>query len=563
MGRPVFLLENYNRLWASLWVNTAIAYQVRDFLIAPGMRNLPLIAAVHAHPLAKITTGMDERSLAFFGLGLIKAQRRPVVLIATSGTAGAHFLPAIQEAFLQDLPLLVVTADRPLEMAQTNGHQSLPSHDFFSPFIVGKLALEAPHGEMPLDSLQSLFKKFFAQCLGLMGGKNSGPGHLNFPFRGPLDRTGQMISILRQQELKVYSSYQHLQTNFAVLKELHLPEALRQLHWQRTLLVIGELDYRVNIPNFAKGLAKWPFPFLADITSSMSSNHPMAVPSCDYLRVIALFDKVEVVIHLGGKVTSKFYYQEIRQRKMAFHLITNNQHWTDPAFTLTSVTYGDLDLWWEKFSFPFADTHTDLDFPQLKTKALPIVEGITLLAQEILQTIPPNSTLFLGNSSIIRIFDLVATLVPQRLVRIFTQRGVSGIDGNIAHSLALAQNSNLPVTAVLGDWAMIHDLNALSILAQVRFASGYVLIIFNNGGGKIFELLRPNEDAEVMRLLAQNHHYQFHFLASMFQVPYQLVSSVEDFTIAYRRNLEMKGASIIEVQLSEEMMSSWPQLKKW
>jgi 2-succinyl-5-enolpyruvyl-6-hydroxy-3-cyclohexene-1-carboxylate synthase len=185
------LTANPNTHWASIFVAELVRGGLEAVCIAPGSRSTPLTLAFAANPAVTIYRHLDERSAAFFALGLAKASSRPVALVCTSGTAAANFHPAIVEAYYSYVPLIVLTADRPPELRQSGANQTIDQIKMYGDHVRWAVELPTPQADAPEVVLRHL-RTLAARAWAMASGAIKGPVHLNFPFRKPLepDTTG-------------------------------------------------------------------------------------------------------------------------------------------------------------------------------------------------------------------------------------------------------------------------------------------------------------------------------------------------------------------------------------
>ena len=175
-----------NTLWAETFVDELARGGLQAVVIAPGSRSTPLTLAFAAHPAIRHYLHLDERSAAFFALGLALATTRPVALLCTSGTAGANYFPAIIEARMSQVPLLVLTSDRPPELRHSGANQTIDQVKLYGDQVLWGVDVALPEADAPAVALRNL-RTLAARALATAAGLPPGPVHLNFPFRKPLE----------------------------------------------------------------------------------------------------------------------------------------------------------------------------------------------------------------------------------------------------------------------------------------------------------------------------------------------------------------------------------------
>ncbi|ABM61903.1 2-succinyl-5-enolpyruvyl-6-hydroxy-3-cyclohexene-1-carboxylic-acid synthase [Halorhodospira halophila] len=533
--------EDLNATWAGSLLDRLRGHGVHDVCIAPGSRSAPLAlaAARRADRGDDLTlhTHFDERGLAFYALGLIRASRRPVAVITTSGTAAPNLHPAVAEARQSSLPLVVITADRPPELHHCGANQAMPQEDLFAPLVRAALALPPPEATLCGHWLNRRLDATLAEATGAGA---TGPIHLNVPLREPL-----------------YGGTEHPPVA-PPLPPRRAPRAAAPPLGPAEppqLFVAGGLN-----PEEAEAVletaAAGNIPILADPSSQLRLRaHPCILGGAEHLLATAAgraaLGQARQVVQFGGRLTGRRLPAWLTEHAPQRWLITGDDHDLDPDWQATTVQ---------------ADIATAARAlrPAAPQPPLPgLTEALTRVAEtrsaalanepfaepaateRLSRTLPPGMALFAGNSLPIRAVDLFA--VAKHGNPCVTQRGVSGIDGLIATAAGFAHHHPDGVTLVIGDLSALHDLNSLALLDQARHTC--VVVVLNNDGGGIFDLLpaRSEGDDAHRRLFRMPHGYGFSQAAAQFRLPYWQCTDGDSLEAAHREACTRPGGSVIEV----------------
>ena len=551
------LSQNINRVWASLIIDEFLKNNITQFYLSPGMRNAPLIAAMtHLQGFNKdlsIILCMDERAAAFRALGYSKATGKPSVLVCTSGTAMANYMPAVVEAKKSNLPLIVLSADRPIELTFCDDNQTIDQTKFYGDYVQGEMNFGAPSAEIsPLAMTSSLsnliHKSLYPQ---------KGPVHFNCSFRDPLEDTQTNIPAEYINLANIQINREGPSTRYVNLETVPDKNAIAEiagiLKKSKTgLLVVGSLaphESTEAVKEFVKTL-NWPTYF--DVSSSLKYAFNLtddALPTFDHPEVQSELIKnpPETVFHIGGRLTSKHYYSFLKQVPQ-INLVTLNLNLEkeDPSHhtkirinahinsTLTSIM-----SFFEGAKLPKKELN--LNFESLSKNKIKLIEEGPLAYPSISKTIidhmPDNSTLYIGNSTVVRTFDAYFSYENRKNIKVATNRGVSGIEGFMASAAGFIDGTQKEVYLVVGDVAFIHDLNSLYFLKDLKTPMKIILV--NNDGGGIFTLLPIHREKSVLDYITSPHGQNFKKTAESFGIDYVGVSNREDFLAAFK-DMQMK-----------------------
>jgi 2-succinyl-5-enolpyruvyl-6-hydroxy-3-cyclohexene-1-carboxylate synthase len=534
------LTENYNRLWSSLLIQQLEINKILNFVVSPGLRNLPLISAIQANKNSKLYTCIDERAAAYRALGMSKASGRPTVLICTSGTAGANYYPAIIEAAQTDFPLFIITADRPPELHWANANQTIDQSELYGKYAK-TFNSPVPGEDVSLNEWATFTQKVINDC-----SEGRRPVHLNLPFREPLDQTNCVIPAKYIDNFSSFRSISKLES----IKENNPNLDLIIEDWNNStnpLIIIGSLQKESQTKEFVTFINNLKATVCADITSGLTGNFSNELPSFE-ARSSSSQNNYDLVFHIGGRVTSKHYYNFLKSNKSKTIMLNNDKLFCNPSFIETE--------------YVLINTKSLIDKPFLPKNVTVLKVSKTQLIQSspdqanLYKDIPialsefsfEKHSLFLGNSSVIRDFD---QYFFNREIGggVFSQRGTSGIEGNIAHALGIQDGLEIPMTIIIGDISAIHDLNSLLMLNTRK--KNFICIIVNNFSGGIFGRLNIQDKYNSQSIISTPHKYQLAKITNLNDINSVQVKNSSQFIDAYKLARENQTANIIEVVIDE------------
>ncbi|RLA62933.1 MAG: 2-succinyl-5-enolpyruvyl-6-hydroxy-3-cyclohexene-1-carboxylic-acid synthase [Epsilonproteobacteria bacterium] len=551
----LLLTQNLGRLWASLIVNELVKGGCKNFYLSPGLRNAPFIAAIENHPNANILLGIDERAQSFRALGDAKVTGKTAVLVCTSGTAMANYFPAVIEAKKSQTPLIILSADRPSDMVYSGDNQTMKQDNLFGEFVLGSFNPGPPTIEVSPNFLTTSI----ANLLNKGNFPAKGPVHLNCPLREPLNQDKRLIpkEYLEQSyyALRIETKYinptldpSELDFNFEEVKN--------------ALLVVGPHEVKTNNRALSNLIKKWNWPFFLDACSGLKYSFNIsdgATPSLDHPEVLKVLAKhpPEYIFHLGGRLISKHYYQFLKDHPNIKLITVNNQiDKEDPAHR-TNIRYNChpsafaaklIHLLPEKKSEQF------YNWNGLVNKKIEIINAGPLtypsISKSLLDWVPEDSILYLGNSTVIRSFDSYCSLDNKKDLKVVHHRGVSGIEGFIAAACGAGGAQDKPVTLVLGDVSFLHDLSSLMLLKSTK--NPPVILIINNNGGGIFSLLPIASEEKILPYMLTPHDLSFEHMAKQFGLEYNLVDQIDTLKMNYLKALKNKRPHLIEIRVDNE-----------
>jgi 2-succinyl-5-enolpyruvyl-6-hydroxy-3-cyclohexene-1-carboxylate synthase len=558
-----------NLLWATLIVEELVRSGVSFFCVAPGSRSTPLVAALAANEGADSLVHFDERGTAFAAVGHARATGLPAAWITTSGTAVANGLPAVVEAATDGVPVILLTADRPPELRQTGANQTIDQPDIFGDYVRWRFDLPAP--DESLDPAMVLTT--VDQAVYRARRSPSGPVHLNLMFREPFlpdpdEGPGELPApAYWRRSGEPY-------TRYAATKAAVDPDEVERL-WEKLQLVERGLVVAGRLPSRKQGEAAlrladalgWPL--LPDLGSQirLGAASKNLVPLYDALLASERFKgehAPEAVLHVGGRAVSKRLERFLAaSRPDPYVVVRENPFRLDPGHRVTQSVEADIlafcaaltvaaerrppadaTPWtaaWREASEQ-ADRHLDRSFGEARALNEPLV------ARLVSRHVPEGHTLCVASSMPVRDLDTFAA-TDGAPVPVAANRGASGIDGTVATAAGFAHGSGRPLTLLIGDLALLHDLNSLAMLRDLPV----VVVVLNNDGGAIFSFL------PVARYKAFFEPYfgtpqglSFEHASAMFGLSYEHPGTVTDFVEAYRAAHDRNGPTLIEVKTDRE-----------
>ena len=553
-----------NRLWAHLVVEELLRCGVGLFCVAPGSRSTPLIAALASNEQAESLVHFDERGTAFAALGYARATGRPAAWITTSGTAVANGLPAVVEAATDGVPMILLTADRPPELRQTGANQTIDQPDIFGDFVRWRFDLPAPSLDIDPASVLTTVDQAAYRALRAP----SGPVHLNLMFREPLipdPDNGKEFASGPDRWLEKDGPYTRYAATKPAVDEaeiLEIWEDLRQV--KRGLVVAGRLSSRSQGEAVEKLARTLGWPLLPDVGSQVRLGGDAGnVPFYDALLADKAFagdHAPEAVLHVGGRALSKRLEGFIAQgRPEPYVVVRENPFRLDPGHKVTHSVESDVvdfcaalgrasdekpasadpswaDGW--RAASDRAGAALDRAFAEGRGLDEPLVARI------VSGEIPEGHGLVVASSMPVRDLDTYAAAGGAG-VPVAANRGASGIDGTVATAAGFARGSGGSVTLLIGDLALLHDLNSLAMLRGLPVT----VVVLNNDGGGIFSFLPVSRHEDFFEpFFGTPQGVGFESAAAMFGLGYARPATAEEFVSAYREALSGNGPALIEVQ---------------
>jgi 2-succinyl-5-enolpyruvyl-6-hydroxy-3-cyclohexene-1-carboxylate synthase len=553
-----------NRLWANLIVEELIRCGIDFFCVAPGSRSTPLVAALASNEKARSLVHFDERGTAFAALGYARATGRPAAWITTSGTAVANGLPAVVEASTDGVPMILLTADRPPELRQTGANQTIDQPDIFGDYVRWRFDLPAP--DLAIDPAMVLTT--IDQAAYRAGRSPQGPVHLNLMFREPFLPEMEDYPRGPSPWLERDEPY----TRYAATKPA-VNETEIQVLWQtlrpakRGLVVAGRLASRKQGEAVLQLADSLGWPLLPDVGSQirLGADSENLVPYYDVLLANESFSAAhepEAVIHVGGRALSKRLEQFLgRSRTDPYVVVRENPFRLDPAHRVTHSIEADVVDFCaamarvaiggassEDASWPASWREASEKVGRYLDESSPRELSEPFVARSVSRNVPGNHGLVVASSMPVRDLDTYAA-ADGATVPVAANRGASGIDGTVATAAGFSQGLGRPVTLLIGDLALLHDLNSLAMLRDVPV----VVVVLNNDGGGIFSFLPVARHEEFFEpYFGTPQGVGFGPAAEMFGLGYEQHQTTGEFVDAYASACASGRSYILEVRTDRE-----------
>lgn len=511
-----------DKLTASMLSAIAAAKGMRHAVISSGSRNAPLVIAFDAQKEIECLSVIDERSAAFFALGIAQQTNLPVAVICTSGSAVLNYAPAVVEAFYQKIPLIVITADRPPEWIDQDDGQTIRQQNIFSNYCKGSynLPVDANHADDNWYAQRVISEAFNVAT----EPGNEGPVHINVPFREPL-----------------YKEVEKVETDYKIIDVLNIQRRLPIEHekkllgtWsdsKKIMVIVGLHKPYKELNNLLDKLAKNQSVVILTETTSNMQNDKFIGNMDAVLDSLNEEDKKvlhpELLISLGGPVTSKKLKMYLRKYKPSqhWHISVSAAH-TDTFQSLTHVLAADETYLFELLSEQHQDKTnryaehwqniSSNAYKELETycKTIPFTDMKVM--DMVMKHIPQNSDVHLGNSSPVRYANLFET-DSKNGIHYYCNRGVSGIDGITSTALGSAYATDKMTTLITGDLAFFYDSNALW---NKYLCDNFRMIVINNRGGGIFRLIDSKDTPLLEKYFEAKHSMKAEELVKAHNIPY-------------------------------------------
>lgn len=488
--------RNTNSLWCSILAETLARLGVRHAVCSPGSRSTPLTFALANHPQIEAIPVLDERSAGFFALGLAKRTGVPTVLVCTSGSAAANYLPAIVEAHEAGVPLLVLTADRPPELRGCTSGQTIDQQKIFGAYVLEYHEMAVPGATL---GLLEYLRQTLVHAYTVATGIPAGPVHLNCPFRdplAPLEEVGFDATTLPTID----------EPFFAHLNEpATLPRASAEIRWptERGLIVAGNYqpaDDRAYLAAVSRLASELRWPILAEAISPARR-----LAEDPQVTVVTAYDTIlrnprlasalvpAKVLCLGQWPTSKVLRSWLEANRVETVMVSpgpvNRDALHGRTRHLPLEPEGLAAAGGAKRSGDYGQLWADAEGRAVSALEACIQKSTTFVEPAVLwmltRQLPADWALMVGNSMPVRDSEYFGARRAGG-PRVWCNRGANGIDGNLSTALGLAHRGR-PLWFVTGDLAFLHD--ATAFLSRPHFSGSLTVVVINNNGGGIFEHL--------------------------------------------------------------------------
>jgi 2-succinyl-5-enolpyruvyl-6-hydroxy-3-cyclohexene-1-carboxylate synthase len=556
--------------WATLVIESLVRAGITDAIISPGSRSTPFVIAALENEALECTSALDERSAAYFALGQARRTLRPSLLLCTSGSAPANYFPAVVEASEGGVPVIVLSADRPPELRGCGANQTTDQVGLYG----NKVRFFADLGE-PRDDAASLraLKRLVAQAVSEALGAKPGPVHLNAQARKPLEPApasdeirARFDAIVGEPLTQIFRARPLDPTLVEHISPLTLDAVIEAFDEAvRPVILCGPSDLRSAM--FVDALDR-----LAERTGAVVLAQTASQFRCwAGSRALGGFDTIwqtesgrsmclpDFVLQLGANPVSSGWEQLSAAHRIR-RIVVHPWQWADPSSTAEAVVQADIGSFLAALcECEFKSARRDEDFVAGFEWAESAVwdEVSAILAQAgdaltqagaaraVLDSVPDPSVLVLGNSLPIR--DVDRWIPPsKKLLAVCSQRGVSGIDGVVSGAAGVASWVDGATTLLIGDVSFLHDLNGLQLASSLH--GPIVIVVVNNGGGRIFEQLPIARDGKETWLpyFTTPHDADLECAARVYGCAFHSVDTVGGLRQALALGYAQEGCTVIE-----------------
>jgi 2-succinyl-5-enolpyruvyl-6-hydroxy-3-cyclohexene-1-carboxylate synthase len=570
--------------WSRLLIGSLARAGVEQVVVSPGSRSTPFVWAAMNEPGLKLEVIVDERSAGFFAVAQAKLSGRPTLLLCTSGSAGANYFPAVVEAAMTATPLIVMTADRPFELQGCAAPQTIDQIRLFGHHVRRYFELGLPDADQ--SALRGL-TRVATQAVHTARHPEPGPVHLNVRAKKPLEpqtagdggsrELGECVSALLGSVTSASPPPQQLPDEAALRRIARSCVAARKGVVVCGGLMPAQAGLREPITRLLEHLR---FPVLCEAPSQLriAPVAPRLAPFvCDAFDVVLGSAGArrelapDLVLQIGAPCTSGMLERFLTEHAAIERHVMAEFGWPDPQSSAASVTIGNLGLICERLMQELEDEpRSNADeqagflrrFTAANAVAWNVIEtelgGLSALSEGgavriTLDSLPERSLLALGNSLPIREVDTYSRARNSDAL-VFTQRGTNGIDGLISGAAGAAATSGRPTTLLVGDLGFLHDVGGLFAARSLRVP--FVVVVLNNDGGRIFELLplasTPGMQPELLEPWIVSHGLELKPAAELYRHRYARVERADQLRSALREAHGTIGCTVIEVVVAPQ-----------
>ena len=522
---------------------------VREVVISPGSRSTPLSILFCEHDF-KIFVNIDERSSGFFALGIAKEQARPVVLVCTSGSAVANYLPAIVEAKYSGVPLIVLTADRPHELRNVGAPQTIDQNKIFNNFTKYYEELALPEdNESMYRYVRAVMQKAYTSAMS----KEYGVVHINVPIRDPLtpDLSKLNFTVGRGKNKFEYSKGEN---------KITLDDSIFKN--KNGIIICGGDAYSNYHQEVLELGERLKAPILADpISNFRNYSKDIIIDSYDaFLKNDDIKKELEpeFIIHIGKVPISKRLQQFLAMHYEVLYIqVGESFQYCNPSLSTSRYLVTSPKLFAE--SICIENSNRDylekwLNYQKQMRKQLNVAkveenlfEG--KLIQALQSLLPEKSRLVVANSMSIRDMDYFFEARNQS-IKVLCNRGANGIDGTVSTALGIS-TTNHPTVLLTGDLAFYHDLNGL-LIGKIHKLN-LIILLLNNDGGGIFRYLPQSKENHFEHLFLTPQGINFEGVKTLYNTIYYEAKDYKLFEECFNEALTMDGIKLIEVKIDSEL----------
>jgi 2-succinyl-5-enolpyruvyl-6-hydroxy-3-cyclohexene-1-carboxylate synthase len=524
---------------------------VRKAIIAPGSRNAPLILAFTAYPEIECLSITDERSAAYFAVGVAQHSEEAVALVCTSGTAVLNFAPAVAEAYYQNLPLIVITADRAVETIDQADGQTIRQSNIYANYI--KTCVELPVETVQHDDL--IFSdRQVSQAIDIALSVPCGPVQINVPLREPI-----YISLPEQ-----HSNPKIIKTiypNVSILKESLFKLSGSWVSYTKKLLIVGVQNENASLNELVNKLAGEPdVVVIGENLSNISGRNIICRPEVFFASLLPedkeIF-KPELLITIGHSAISKQMKLYLKEFKAIEHWqFESSLPYADTYKSLTTIVPGSaigtleaMPLGQTKSGFASVYLH---QMETISKRHNAFVENAPLsdmsVVTQLLKLVPADTVLQLANSTSVRWTQLFPTRSD---LSYFCNRGTSGIDGSLSTAAGYAYSSKQPTLFLSGDLSFIYDSNGMW---NNYLGGNFKVVVMNNNGGNIFKFIGdPQLMSGCETFFTTPHHVNIKSLVEAYGLNYIHCDKENELVDCINKLFASDKATVLEIFTDAEL----------
>lgn len=509
---------------------------VRAAILSPGSRNAPVNITIARHPAIIFEMVVDERSAAYYAMGKSIVSNQPVLLSCTSGTAALNYMPAIAEAFFMEVPLIVMTSDRPPEWIGQEDGQAVFQNGIYGQHVKGSYQIPE---DLTHPDAQYYAKRMVNEAMLLANEHPKGPVHLNFPFREPFYPNKHEISFTKQKIKQTHSDSSY----FDAAKWNEVIKGLNKI-----LIIAGQQTKNDELVEYLKPLAQ-KIPVVAEKTANLSGVSLIEKTDAFISESLAEELKPDLLITFGKSLIA-------RKLKKYWRISGPSIHWhiqpgtvvADPYSSLTDVIRTSPGVFFKNIEIPENASYlAQWQKREQSCKPAIIKEfGEFLSIRALCDQLKERTNLVVANSLPVRYLPFIDL---NSEVEIFANRGTSGIDGLISTGVGIASESSLPTWIITGELSFLYDSNALW---KEKIPPNLRILIINNGGGGIFRMIQGASTVpEMNTLFVVSHNRNAKQIAKDYEISYFPCQNQEELTKSIASCISKSG--IIEVFTNPEI----------
>ncbi|SFS29822.1 2-succinyl-5-enolpyruvyl-6-hydroxy-3-cyclohexene-1-carboxylic-acid synthase [Lutibacter maritimus] len=498
---------------AQIVLASCLANAIEHVVISPGSRNAPLTIGFSNHPSIKTYSIVDERCAAFFAVGMAQQLKKTVAIVCTSGSALLNYYPAISEAFYSNIPLLIISADRPKHLIDIGDGQTIRQENVFQNHILTSVNLTENYTDI------NVIKNIINNAINKVK-LEKGPVHINVPFDEPLYETSEDLLVVdavietKQKEfidtntLDAFSASWNVASKKMILVGEHFPndELQKQLEFfvdDPSVLILIENTANVSHPKFINSIDKLIFP--------LEDNE-------------LEFFQPDILLTLGGLIVSKKIKQHLRKFQPKQHWHIDAKRAFDTFLCLKYHFKVSPNYFFSQFILKVSAVESNYQQFWLTKKAGRLLKHKSFIENceysdlkvfdTLLKSIPNETQLQLSNSSVIRysqLFDI------HKSIKVFCNRGTSGIDGSTSTAIGAACAVEGNTVFITGDISFFYDSNALW---NKYIPTNFKIIVINNGGGGIFRFIPGPQKSNALDYFETPHNLTAEHLCKMYNLEY-------------------------------------------